>query len=369
MVYSYSSIELYVSCPWAYRKVKIDGLKRPANEALEIGSMMHDRIAGYLERLIQNQSRTDLQWAEGKKPAHGDAAAIWERFVSGFTLPDLEAPGVESQFGFDRHWNPVGFFDPEVRFRGKIDFHFRQNGLAVVIDWKTNRKMPGSIEKNLQLRIYGWAVKQIVYPDVEEILLQLHFLRYGRNRQVLLTPDDLATVPQELDEKIARIEADTKFTPTPGSFCGWCGLTAHCPVMAQALVPVEFIAPVTRAEAENAATLLLAMQEMEKELTARLKAWVQEYGPVAVGDLVYGPQPNQTYTLDPQAVVTALLEAGLSREQVWPLLSVSKTTLERGLKKLKRKDLIEAVLATGTVKHSEKFEFRKEVVNEHESHG
>lgn len=273
-------------------------------------------------------------------------------------------PGVENKLGFDRNWQPVRFFDPEVRFRAAVDFHFRQNGLAVVIDWKTNRKIPETIKKNLQLRIYGWAVKKAVYPKVEEILLKLHFLRYGKDRQVLLPPDDLATVPEELDDKIARIEADTKFTPIPGSFCGWCGVTAHCPEMAQALVDREIMAPATREDAEKAASLLLILQQMEKELTARLKAWVQEYGPVAVGDLVYGPQPYQTHSLGPQAVVEALLEAGLSREQVWPLLSVSKTTLERGLKKLKQKALLEAILGKASCKTTEKYEFRKEVVNE-----
>ena len=361
MAYSYSRLELYDSCPWAYKKVHVDGIKRPTNEALETGKTVHDRIAGYLERLIHTNNRTDWQWAEQKPVANGDAAAIWQRFVQNFTLPDMEAPGVENKLGFDQNWQPVGFFDPEVHFRGVIDFHFRQNGLAVVIDWKSNRKIPESVGKNLQLRIYGWAVKQAVYPDAQEVLLRLHFLRYGANRQVLLTPDDLATVPAELDEKIVRIEADTKFTPIPGSFCSWCGLTAYCPVAAQALTPVEIMAPATREDAEKAASLLLVLQQMEKELAARLKAWVQECGPVAVGDLVYGPQPYPTYNLDPQAVVEALLEAGLSREQVWPLLSVSKTTLERGLKKLKQKALWKTILNNAPCKTTERYEFRKEV--------
>jgi len=36
------------------------------------------------------------------------------------------------------------------------------------------------------------------------------------------------------------------FYPTPGSFCGLCGITAHCPAMAQALMPVDILAPATR---------------------------------------------------------------------------------------------------------------------------
>ena len=360
MAYSHSCLELYRACPWAYKKVYVDGIKRPTNEALQIGKVTHERIAGYLEHLIQTKSPTDWRWAERKQVSHPDIAAIWERFYQSFTLPQMEAPGVENKLGFDRNWQPCGFFDPEVHFRGVIDFHFRQNDLAVVVDWKTNRQVPETVEKNLQLRVYGWAVKQAVYPDAEEILLKLHFLRYGVERQVLLAPDDLATVPDELDEKIARIESDTKFEPNPGSFCSHCGLAAHCPIMAQALVPVEVIAPANRDEAQEAAKLLLALRVMDKQITAVLKGWVQENGPITVGDLVYGPKAYQTCNLDAQTVVEQLLAAGLERDQIWPMLSISKTALERGLKKLKRRELLEEILAEAPCKTTEKYDFHKE---------
>ena len=43
-------------------------------------------------------------------------------------------------------------------------------------------------------------------------------------------------------------------------------------------------------------------------------------------------------------MVQFLLEAGLERETVWPLLNLTKTGLERGLKKLRRQDLLGQVL-------------------------
>lgn len=368
MVYSHSSIELYESCPWAFRKVKIDGIKRQATEALETGRTVHNQIAGYLERLIRQKSQTDWQWAESNPLTASDPDAIWRKFYQNFALPDMADPGVEKKLGFDQNWQPVEFFDPAVRFRGVIDFHFRQNGLAVVIDWKTNRKIPESIEKNLQLRIYGWAVKQAIYPEVEEILLKLHFLRYGANRQVLLTPDDLATVPQELDAKIARIEADTKFTPTPGSFCRWCGVAPHCPVMVKALAPMEIIHPVSPAEAVQATQLLLAMQVMEKEIKENLKTYVQANGPIVVGDLVYGPYTTTSYDLNPKEVAGYLLDKDLERNAVWSVLSLSKDSLEKGLikagfkgrgKKAERDALMRDILAKASIIEEEKIGFRK----------
>jgi len=129
--------------------------------------------------------------------------------------------------------------------------------------------------------------------------------------------------------------------------------------MAQALVPVEVLAPATREQAEKAASLLLTLQNLEKELAALLKDWVRENGPIIVGDMTYGPIQVQSYNLDPKLTTETLWEAGLDRDEIWSLLSITKTNLEKGLRKLRRKDLIDLTLSTGTAKVSEKIEFQK----------
>ncbi len=363
--YSFSRLDLYERCPWAYKTVHIDKIPRAKSEALQTGTVMHQLVADYLERLIASTQLTDWEWAQGaspKKPVTqvSEMVEMWERFYQTFTLPPvMDSPGVENKLAFDADWQPCEFFSEAAYFRMVIDFHFRQEALGVIIDWKTNRAMPQTVEKDLQLRTYGWDLKQALYPDIEEVLLRLHFLRYGKEREVLLTHLDLAAVPDELKARIEVIEADHTLTPTPGSFCGWCGVTAHCPVMAQALTPVEVMAPVTREQAQKAASLLLTLQKMEKDLAARLKDWVRENGPIQAGDLVFSSSQATSYDLDPQLVAMTLLEAGLGREEVWPLLSVNKTNLEKGLRKLRRKDLIELALSTGTPRVSEKIEFLK----------
>ncbi len=326
------------------------------------GKVLHALIADYLLQLIGQKQQTDWEWVEGTAPkeASPDILQVWQSFYSSFTLPPaMDTPGVENKLAFDADWQPCEFFSEAAYFRMVIDFHFRQDSLGVIIDWKTNRVMPQTVEKDLQLRTYGWGLKQALYPEIEEVLLRLHFLRYGKEREVLLSSQDLAGVPDELQARIEVIEADHTFTPTPGSFCGWCGVTAHCPVMAKALTPVEVMAPATREQAEKAASLLLTLQKMEKELAARLKEWVKENGPIQVGDMVYGPIPSLSYNLDAQAVVQLLLEAGLEKETIWPLLNLTKTTLEKGLKKLMRQDLLEKILSAAPTKTTERIDFHK----------
>jgi len=363
--YSFSRLDLYERCPWAYKTVHIDKIPRVKSEALQTGTVMHQLVADYLDRLIASDQLTDWEWARGATPKEpiaqvSEMVEMWERFYQTFTLPPaLDTPGVENKLAFDADWQPCEFFSEAAYFRMVIDFHFRQEALGVIIDWKTNRAMPQTVEKDLQLRTYGWGLKQALYPEIEEVLLRLHFLRYGKEREVLLEPQDLEGVPEVLADKIKTIEEDQDYDPTPGSFCGLCGITAHCPVMSKALAPIEVIAPATREQAEKAASLLLTLQKMEKELTARLKVWVKEYGPIQVGDMVYDASPVISYDLDPLKVSTILLEAGLSREEVWPLVSMTKTNLKKGLRKLKRRDLLELALSTAAAKASQKIDFRK----------
>jgi len=360
--YSFSRLDLYEKCPWAYKKVILEGVPRVSNEAMVTGKVLHALIADYLLRLISQKLQTDWEWAEGAAPkdASSDILEIWQRFYNSFILPPgLEVYGVEHKLAFDRKWQPCEFSSAGAYFRMIVDFHFRQGDLAVVLDWKSNRAVPETVDKDLQLRTYGWGLKQVAYPDAQEILLRLHFLRYGKEREVLLEPQDLEGVPEVLGTRIKTIEEDQDYDPTPGSFCGLCGITPHCPVMSKTLAPIEVIAPATREQAEKAASLLLTLQKMEKELTARLKDWVKEYGPIQVGDMIYGSSPVVSYDIDPQEVTTILLNAGLSREEVWPLLSVTKTNLEKGLRKLQRGDLLDLALSTAATKGSEKIDFRK----------
>jgi hypothetical protein len=360
--YSFSKLETAEKCPWAYRKIYIERLPRAATEPLVIGKMLHDLTAQYLDRLIGAQLQTDWAYAEGLTPkeAPADVFDIWPRFFNSFILPPMEAPGVELKLAFAREWKPTDYFGDDAFFRMVVDWTYRQGELVIVQDWKSNRVVPETVEKNLQLRIYGWGVRESRYPDATEILLRLHFLRYGAEREVLLLPEDLATVPDELEKRIAQIESWKKFEPTPGSFCGWCGVMAHCPVMAQALVPVNVLYPTTREEAVQTATLLLAIQTMEAELKNHLKLYVQENGPVPAGDVVYGPKISTIYELDPKAITDYLLnEGGLETDQAWGLLNLSKTSLESGLRKLRRKDLIPKVLELAPSKPTEKIGFNK----------
>ena len=54
-----------------------------------------------------------------------------------------------------------------------------------------------------------------------------------------------------------------------------------------------------------------------------------------------------------------LLNEGLPTDQVWSLLNLTKTSLERSLKRLKKKDLLDVILTGALSKKVEKIGFNK----------
>lgn len=359
MSYSVSRLILYDHCPWAYKEIYLNKTLREGDQTRDTGlELHHQKVQPYLVRLIRKNLQSDWLWAAAQESSSKDVAEVWRRFYSRFSLPAvLQDPGVERKLAFTRNWEPCGYYAPEAFFRMVLDFHFRQYAEAVIMDWKSGWKMMDTVEDDPQLLPYGWGLWRAVYPDAKRFKLKLFFLRYGKSQEITLTPEQLKNVPQKLEEKIAQTESDQKFEPRPGSFCGMCGVAAHCPHVARSLVPRELIAPSTPEDAQRLAEELLALQVIKKIMTDRLKNWVAIHGPIRVGDQVYGPSFSDT--LDARQVVQALLDGGLDREEIWSLVSVPKTGLKSALKKKKELELLNKVMSLTMGDQDVQFRFRK----------
>ena len=98
-------------------------------------------------------------------------------------------------------------------------------------------------------------MRETRHPDAKEILLRLLFLRYSAEREVICSPLTWPRSQMSWRSGLSRLKSRKDFEPTPGSFCGWCSVMAHCSVMAQAIVPVNILYP-TREDSIRAPTLL-----------------------------------------------------------------------------------------------------------------
>ena len=113
--YSFSRLDLYDRCPWAYKKVILDGVPRVSNEAMITGQMLHALIADYLMRLTSLKQQTDWEWAEEATPkeASPDVLQVWQRFYNSFVLPPpWKSMGWSTSWPLTATGNPVSSSQP-----------------------------------------------------------------------------------------------------------------------------------------------------------------------------------------------------------------------------------------------------------------
>lgn len=84
--------------------------------------------------------------------------------------------------------------------------------------WEVSQK---DVPKNLQLGIYALAVST-AFPG-KNIRAELYYLRSGRRKFHVFTPEDLENVKVDLLNNINKIIEDTSFTPTANERnCTFC---------------------------------------------------------------------------------------------------------------------------------------------------
>ncbi|MGH3034667.1 MAG: PD-(D/E)XK nuclease family protein, partial [Gaiellaceae bacterium] len=121
---------------------------------------------------------------------------------------------------------PFAFEHEGVLLHGRLDVFHRQDGHALVLDYKTNALAEGTPEEVVEA---DYRLQRLVYAlacfraGAEEVEVVYHFLerpdaivttRFGR--------EDVPALEAELSEAIARIQAGD-FRPTPSEFaCGGC---------------------------------------------------------------------------------------------------------------------------------------------------
>jgi len=222
---SFTALSTFESCSYRYYAERVAGM-RPREGAVpgetgvgatEIGSIVH----AVLERL-------DL--AEPAVPEIGDEHLSEEErarvrgFVEAYCTSELarrvaELEGVvqEQHFTFEHDG---------VLLHGYLDVYHRQDGRALVVDYKTN--MLGELSPE-EIVDEGYRLQRLVYAlaclraGADEVEVVYQFLE--RSDSVVATVfarGDTPALEAELSEAIARIQAGD-FRPTPSEFtCAGC---------------------------------------------------------------------------------------------------------------------------------------------------
>lgn len=364
--YSFSKIELFCNCPAAYKMRYIDGIPSIPNQYVIIGRLAHKAVAEYMKHLRKTGQKTDLDaWKKITQRTLMEAnefadelSAIFDK-AENLTLP-VDIVEVEKTIKIDESGKILQENDFDYYFMGVIDMAYQVSKTqAVVVDWKTSRSE--DYLNYRQIQIYAWLMSH-VYPDVEEFYILFHFLRTNRKKKEKVYKNELSDIDRWIKEKIYQIENETKWKATPGQACSLCDYITSCPVLSYSLKNrMDVIAD--QEQAIKGAKMLRVLQEAEKSLKKSLEQYVNINGPVEIDGMELGYHEYETVKFpDSKAkgdLAKFLISKGMSKDDVWEIFNVSKTSVKTGLTRAKRPDLLDEALSFGEKNYRSEFKFKK----------
>lgn len=169
--WSFSRLEVYEKCPYqAYLKF-VEKRPEPENqkgrEAADRGKRVHEAAEAYVRGegpMITELKRFEEDLDEAKEAyAHGDVE-------------------LEGDWGFDRQWQPTGYYDDDVWLRVKLDqlrWLDAERTTARVVDYKTGRKDGNEVKHNQQGQLYVISTF-MRHPELEVIDCEFYYLDHGK---------------------------------------------------------------------------------------------------------------------------------------------------------------------------------------------
>jgi ATP-dependent helicase/nuclease subunit A len=229
---SYTSLSLFERCSYRYYAERVVGL-RPTDSsgripgqtglaATEVGDAVH-RLLEQID--LSAPAEPDVEQVRAWYPAVTDEELERVRsFVRSYCDSDLARrtaalTGVEVE-------RPFAFEQDGVLLHGRLDVLHREDGHALVLDYKTNTLEEATPEEIVEGE---YRVQRLVYAlacfraGADEVEVVYHFLE--RPDAVVSTTYERSELPaleSELSEAIARIRAG-EFKPTPSEYaCAGC---------------------------------------------------------------------------------------------------------------------------------------------------
>ncbi len=202
--WSYSSLTSFETCGKRFYHLKVakDVVDVP-HESATWGSTVHK----HLEDRVRDG--TPLP----------SALAGYEKLAA----PLADKPGrlVEQQFAVTAGLQPTGWTSSDAWCRGIVDVGVLTSKRAVLLDWKTGKRKPGSD----QLKLFaGLAFAH--YPTIEMVSTGFVWLAANVVDRAKFNREDVPVIWQEFIPRVRRLELayeTGKFGPRPSGLCGkWC---------------------------------------------------------------------------------------------------------------------------------------------------
>ncbi len=232
---SYSKLDLFKRCPFAYKKLYIDKVPQRPRDFFSIGSTIHLAMEEIfkLPALPEKSAVTNIFhhcWVSlgfsdkaDEKKQKEDALSYFLKYIDTVVAPDF-AKAFETEYYFQQ---PV---QDSVIVNGFIDRVDKKGDTYEIVDYKTEDSLrtQEELDNDLQLTLYFWAARRIGWNISR---LALHFVRFSKVMYTTREPGSLDAFEHEMIEWFGKIKKETEFAPKENKYCANCDHNKNgCPL-------------------------------------------------------------------------------------------------------------------------------------------
>ena len=214
MSFSFSSLSLYNTCPFAYKLSYIDKVKPVRSTALVKGSNVHSILEKYPE----------IQEKEYKFNENLIVSNFLNSEIGNYFKDVLlnKKTAREFKFGLTRDFKNDTFKDSF--FHGIIDLIFFENDELNLCDYKT-----GKFKENQdfsQLLSYS-----IFFKKYNKIKINYLYVEHNKINSKIVTKEDIENTQNFIIKTTDIILQDKTFRRNCGKHCSWCQFSEKCDEM------------------------------------------------------------------------------------------------------------------------------------------
>lgn len=117
---------------------------------------------------------------------------------------------VEQDWGFNRDWQPTGWFAPDVWLRAKCDVVIDQPDCIEIVDWKTGKRDGNEVKHTQQGLLYAIA-GLIKYPNQPMARVRFIYTDEGREKTFQHARDVVMRMMPDWDKRARAMTSATVF--------------------------------------------------------------------------------------------------------------------------------------------------------------
>lgn len=227
MIFSFSRLSLYESCPYRFYKKYVLGHKEPTTLPLALGKAVHKAIENKINGIKHSEAILNglIEADFHKEVTAEDVSFLTER-------ANVQPGMGKTEIYFKL---PLESSENAPLLQGYIDV-VANKGKAIM-DWKTNR-VPFHVLDTHQAGLYAWAMGELY--NTSYVVGTLYFLRFKKRSSHCFTPFDMDNarlwalrLAKEINERMELYgmlpeEAKKIFPASPSSHCKHCPFAKEC---------------------------------------------------------------------------------------------------------------------------------------------